>query len=356
MKMHFGSSRQPVKLIIDMSSAQTLVTSDLCTKCSTKSYIPAKSTSVKDLGSQWDLKYPELHMRFKTIAYRDDVCMSHKGDLLCAKKYTFYNIYKQRGMKRWMGGIAGLGPVPAGSPDRSDSFVYTMAQEEEIQKPMVSIYISNNTNETSNIMFGDYNTSFIAGGDDKAIDWFELSNKTDFQVDVSWAHFGDKQLFVHDYRKLSVNLAVPYIGVDDETWAMVSHHLQQIDSSIKCDSRHCYGTKSVKHYKTTVPDFSIKVASKVVYTMPGKTLMDPAGRNSTYTCKFALFNAKWHFVLGEYFIRNHYTIYDLENMRIGIAPLKNFAYHKNVKHEEAAKVDIAPPIKIVVPVVPVPVN
>jgi len=90
--------------------------------------------------------------------------------------------------------------------------------------------------------------------------------------------------------------------------------------------------------------------------MPGKTLMDPAGRNSTYTCKFALFNAKWHFVLGEYFIRNHYTIYDLENMRIGIAPLKNFAYHKNVKHEEAAKVDIAPPIKIVVPVVPVPVN
>jgi len=95
-------------------------------------------------------------------------------------------------MKRWMGGIAGLGPVPAGSPDRSDSFVYTMAQEEEIQKPMVSIYISNNTNETSNIMFGDYNTSFIAGGDDKAIDWFELSNKTDFQVDVSWAHFGDK--------------------------------------------------------------------------------------------------------------------------------------------------------------------
>jgi hypothetical protein len=70
--------------------------------------------------------------------------------------------------------------------------------------------------------------------------------------------------------------------------------------------------------------------------------MDPAGRNSTYTCKFAIFNAKWHFVLGEYFIRNHYTIYDLQNMRIGIAPLKNFAYHKNVQHEEAAKVDTAP--------------
>jgi hypothetical protein len=66
-----------------------------------------------------------------------------------------------------------------------------MAKEEEIQRPMVSILISNNTNETSNIMFGDYNTTFIEGGE-AAIDWFDLTNKTDFQLYLSWAHFGDK--------------------------------------------------------------------------------------------------------------------------------------------------------------------
>lgn len=94
MKMHFGSTRQPVNVIIDMSSAQTLVTSELCNKCPTKEFIAGKSKTVRDLGSQWDLKYPELKMRFKTIAYQDDVCMSHKGNLLCAKDYTFYAIYK----------------------------------------------------------------------------------------------------------------------------------------------------------------------------------------------------------------------------------------------------------------------
>lgn len=56
---------------MDMSSAQTLVTSELCTYCPTMTYKPGESTSVEDLGSQWDLKYPELGMRFKTIAYRD---------------------------------------------------------------------------------------------------------------------------------------------------------------------------------------------------------------------------------------------------------------------------------------------
>ena len=88
--------------------------------------------------------------------------MSHKGSLLCVKKYTFYAIYEQTGMKRWQGGICGVGPVPkSDKEDRTDSFIYQLAQETEIDRPMLSILISNSTNMASNIMFGDFNTSFI---------------------------------------------------------------------------------------------------------------------------------------------------------------------------------------------------
>merc|ERR1712190_335835 len=64
--------------------------------------------------------------------------------------------------------------------------------------------------------------------------------------------------------------------------------------------------------------------------------MDETARNKTYGCKFAIYNSKWHFVLGEYFIKNFYTIYDLENDKLGIAPLRDYTYHRNQAHEDAA--------------------
>lgn len=103
-----------------------------------------------------------------------------------------------------------------------------------------------------------------------------------------------------------------------------------------CDSHYCYGTKSANYYSKIIPDFSLKISGKKAYTLPGYTLMDETARNSTYGCKFAIYNSKWHFVLGEYFIKNFYTIYDLENDKLGIAPLKDYTYHTNKAHEDAA--------------------
>lgn len=171
-------------------------------------------------------------------------------------------------------------------------------------------------------MLGDFNTTYIEGGED-AITWFDLTNDTDWQVYLSWAHFGDKQLFEHDFKPISVNLGEPYIGVDDETFELLQNHLTAMDSSIVCDQTNCYGTKPVREY--TLPDYQIKLSNKKTFTIPGEQLMDPAGSNSTYTCQFAIFNSGYHFVLGEYFLRDHYAIFDLSHYRLGLAVSKNFA-------------------------------
>jgi len=73
--------------------------------------------------------------------------------------------------------------------------------------------------------------------------------------------------------------------------------------------------------------------------------MDPAGANSTYTCQFAIFNSGYHFVLGEYFLRDHYAIFDLSHYRMGLAISKNFAPIKDkpVKKEDTeAKKTVVP--------------
>jgi len=81
--------------------------------------------------------------------------------------------------------------------------------------------------------------------------------------------FGDKQLFEHEVKEASLNLAIQYIGVNTDTWAEITRILQEKDNSILCEKGKCFGTKSLEHYAGILPDFSFKVANKQVYTIPG---------------------------------------------------------------------------------------
>ena len=162
-----------------MGSAQTIVTSELCTKCTSKAYTPGRSHSVLDLGSQWDLKYPEFDQRFKTIAYKDDVCFDAESNI-CARNYTFYAIYKQRGLYPFQDGILGVGPVPADREvDKADSFIHSLVKQRVIERSMFSVFISKFDDVKSNIMFGDFNEDFIEGGEEN-LTWFDLTNDTEF--------------------------------------------------------------------------------------------------------------------------------------------------------------------------------
>jgi len=150
-------------------------------------------------------------------------------------------------MHKFQDGILGIGPVPADrGSDRADSILWTLAKQRKIKRPVVSVFVSKfeHLNIPSTLQLGDFNTTLIEGGED-AITWFDLTNDTEWQVYLSWAHFGDKQLFEHDFKPVEINLGVPYIGVDDETFEKLQNHLTLMDSSITCDQVNCYGTKPI---------------------------------------------------------------------------------------------------------------
>jgi len=71
-------------------------------------------------------------------------------------------------------------------------------------------------------------------------------------------------------------------------------------------------------------DFTMKLSNKQEYTIPAEDLIDDAFKNSTYNCRFSLYNSGYHFVLGETFLKSHYAIFDLSSYKLGIAPSKNF--------------------------------
>jgi len=42
---------------------------------------------------------------------------------------------------------------------------------------------------------------------------------------------------------------------------------------------------------------------------------------STLVCELGLYNSGSHFKLGEIFLKNHYSIYDIDNYKVGLAPV-----------------------------------
>lgn len=85
-------------------------------------------------------------------------------------------------MHRFQDGVLGVGPVPADrGADKADSILWNLAHQKKIKRPAVSVFVSKyeHLGINSNIMLGDFNTTYIEGGEE-AITWFDLTNDTDW--------------------------------------------------------------------------------------------------------------------------------------------------------------------------------
>ena len=70
-----GSNRAEALVTYDTSSRYVTVTSDLCLSCHSKVFSQGKSTTANDIGTQWELTYPDDDIRVKTIEFEDTICL-----------------------------------------------------------------------------------------------------------------------------------------------------------------------------------------------------------------------------------------------------------------------------------------
>ena len=49
-----------------------------------------------------------------------------------------------------------------------------------------------------------------------------------------------------------------------------------------------------------------------------------------YACQFALYNSGNQYILGEYFLKDYYSVYDLRDSKIGLGKVKDL--HPKVVH------------------------
>lgn len=137
------------------------------------------------------------------------------------------------------------------------------------------------TEEKSEIHIGDYNTDFIEGGF-KAIDWYELTSKTDWQTDLTALSLGDDIIISHSYQPAIINSGSHMIGLQDDSFRKVADVLKRIGDNVYCDEEFCFGKEECDFYTGKVADLNFMLNNKGDYTINGNKLFAKEGEN--YAC------------------------------------------------------------------------
>ncbi len=138
------------------------------------------------------------------IEFKDDVCVNDQWT--CNSGFSFYSIFDQQNLASDADGILGIGTSLSSGP----SFVMKLVDEGTIRKAIVGMYLSDD--ENSNLILGDYDASFVEGGED-GLKWLETTNDTEWQIAVTSAYFGDHNLYKHSFRQAVLHSGTELFGV-----------------------------------------------------------------------------------------------------------------------------------------------
>lgn len=172
------------------------------------------------------------------------------------------------------------------------------------------MYLSDDDN--SHLILGDYDASFVEGGED-SLQWLETTNDTEWQIAVSTAYFGDHNLYKHSFRQAVLHSGTELLGVIMADFSLVSKIMTE-KFGFSCDKNECVSRKSCDSFEMKGLDFNLTLGPDVNVVIPGSKLLIATQEG----CRFALFNSGKRYIFGNVFLKEYYTIYDIEMSKVGI--------------------------------------
>lgn len=98
-------------------------------------------------------------------------------------------------------------------------------------------------------------------------------------------------------------------------------------ADIYCGKDHCFGKNACSNYESKIPALELTLSGRIRYTIPGHKLVKERNivvDNSKYHCELLLFNSGDHYLLGSIFLEDYYSIYDIDNFKIGLGKVVDF--------------------------------
>ena len=167
---------------------------------------------------------------------------------------------------------------------------------------------------------GDYDAEMYVEGGEDALKWFNLSKDSDgWTLDMTQASFGAETLFTHTIKQAKIDVTFRGIGLPDEFYTQVTKALPA--DSFACSDTSCTSVKPCHKLMGEffeIPDLTFTLGDHEHYSIPKELLLTPGDNDS---CQFEIFNSWDRIVLGDTFLQEQYSVYDMEFGKIGLGPL-----------------------------------
>jgi hypothetical protein len=350
-KVYFGSDYQPANLLFDTGSQYITVTSSVCKNCESMAYNVESSEFAEDRKDDRGIEYKERQIHVSTKNYQDRVCLANSGknniQNFCVSPMDFYAIKSQKNMYSGIDGFFGMGPNTH-KKQRTflGNFVYQASETPHLTSHSTfGILVSPDTSVRSHeITIGGYNTDVIEQGE-LGIDWFSLYKDDSWIVKLTQSFWGQEHIGVNVTLQAMFNIGFEGIGVPETQFKKIRKALQKQDDDWYCTHNECYNLKDCSDLHGWVPDWSFSLENMVNYTVSGNDLIkddDSLIHNKKYKCKLMVYHLEhywYHFLIGDTFLRNYYSVYDATRKQVGIGKLKPVSALAPKQDDDTATVD-----------------
>ena len=310
-KISLGTPAQDFEVVFDTGSSNLWVPSSQCSSMACKlhtKYDSSSSSTYVQNGTTFDIQYGSGSVS----GFLSQDTLTFGNDQV--SKVTFAEVTKEKGISFLMSkfdGIFGLGWQSI-SVDSVEPPVQQMVRLGLIQ-PIFSFYLGKESGQVGSLMLGGYESSQYSGD----ISWVDLNSETYWQVPFGGVHYNG-QLITSTKRAIldtgTSLLAGPKEDVQPILTAIGATQVMPWVQEYKVDCSQI----------DSLPDLTFDLGNKH-FTISGKDYILEMSSQGKQTCLVGIMPFEMPegkeplWIMGDVFLRKYYSIFDIENKRVGLA-------------------------------------
>ena len=311
-EISLGTPEQKFEVCMDTGSSNLWVPSSSCSSFGCKlhsKYDSSKSSSYVKNGTDFKIQYGSGgvsgFLSEDTLNFGDDK----------VEGITFGEVTKESGISFVLSkfdGIFGLG-WPSISVDGVEPPVQQMVRQGLLKKGMFSFYLAKESGEDGELLLGDYNDDKFSG----SISWVSLNAETYWQVNFGGFHFNGE--LIQNTKRAILDTGTSLLAGPKEDVQPIIQAIgaRQVSPTVQEYQVDCNNIDSL-------PDLTFDLNGSH-FTLKGEDyilVMEDKGKQSCILgiMPFAMPEGKeplW--ILGDVFLRKYYSIFDIDNKRVGLA-------------------------------------
>ena len=307
-----GTPQQMFNVIFDTGSSNLWVPSTECNSCKHSKYNHDKSSTYISDGSDFNIQYGSG--KVNGFLSNDKITL---GDISISN-VTFAEITKEPGLSFKVGkfdGILGLAWKSI-SVDGIDPVFNQMIESGVIKKKIFSFDLPNNGDKLGELTLGGYDTNKVKSD----IFYVPLTSETYWEINMASLNINNESLIsinraivdtgtsllvgpTQDVKKIATKIGAKSIFLNKNEYTIPCNKISTLNSIIinLCN-------KTCKQFELLPEDYILKESTGgETICLLGMTGMDIPAPNGPL------------FILGDVFIRKFYTIFDVENKRVGFS-------------------------------------